>query len=118
MGAVADAVTDLVEGLGEVEDLRVETDPAQPPTPPVAYIGPPALVWEGTCPDPTTAKFVVYVVVGATDRALEVLWDLVPRVAAAIEGVRDAVVIRATPGSWSIGGADLPAYLIEVDYSL
>jgi len=118
VGAIADAANSLKAALDEVAGLRVTTDPGEQVAPPYAIVGPPALTWEAGCAGPTSARFLVYVVVDADDRALERLWDLVPAVSDAIDATTDAVVVRADPGSWNSGGSDLPAYTVEVDVAL
>jgi hypothetical protein len=114
----AEALRDSVNGLPSLSDLiRATTDLAPNVTSNTAIIGPPALIWEGMCDGPTSARFLVYVVaVPADERAIERLWELVPLVAEAIDDVTDAVVTTALPGQW--GSANLPCYELTVEVSL
>jgi hypothetical protein len=117
-GEVKAAAEALETALRTVEGLRVFRDPGGAVDPPAAILGAPALTWETTCLEPTGAQFMIHVVVVANERALEQLWDLVPVVTTALDGVVDASVIRADPGTYPTGGKELPAYLIQVDVSL
>lgn len=90
-------------------------------TPPGLVLGPPALTFEGYCADPllpTSATFIVWVVVAADSFSMERLWDLVPTAAQAIETVPDAGVERADPGVFDLGTNGLPAYLLTVPVTL
>jgi len=118
MSAVADAAKALTAALDAVTGLRVYADPGADVRPPAAVLGPPSLVWESVCTDPSGARFLIYVIQQVDERALERLWDLVPLVAEALDAVPDMAVTRADPGSYSSGGTDLPAYLIQVEVSL
>ncbi|MDN5929485.1 MAG: hypothetical protein L0I24_00200 [Pseudonocardia sp.] len=108
----------LAAALRTVPGVRVWTDLHSPIDPPGVVLGPPALTWSSYTADPTTGRFLAYVVVPADGRALTALWDLVPLVAAAVDTVQDAVVLRADPANFSGGSADLPAYMIEIEVSL
>lgn len=108
----------LEASLRTVDGLRVYRDPGALIEPPAALVGPPAVTFDAYAPEPTTATFIVHLVVAANDRALERLWDLIPPVTAALATVTDAVVTRADPGVFNAGGTDLPAYAIEVETSL
>ncbi len=110
---LATALKGGLEGVAEVT-----TDLGHALAPPSVVVGPPALEWEGGCPGPTGARFLVYVVVDQADRALESLWDLVPQVAAVVDEDTAGVVVRAEPGVYPAGGTDLPAYVIEVEVPL
>lgn len=119
MAAIQAAKRDLLDALATVTGLRVYPDMGPAVDPPAAVLSPPALTWENMCPSgPSSARFLVYVVVTNDDRAVDRLLELVPRVAAALDEVTEAVVIRADPGSYPISASDLPAYQIQVDVSL
>ncbi|GEL17687.1 hypothetical protein [Pseudonocardia asaccharolytica] len=118
MGAVADAAAELASALGTVPGVRVYTDLGAVIDPPGVVLGPPALTWGGPCADPVSARWLVAVVVAADERALPRLWDLAPLVAAAVDTVPDAVVIRADPGVWSTGTTELPCYELQIETSL
>lgn len=115
-GAVADAAASLILALRGVDGVRIYDDPAATIDPPGIVLAPPTLTWDGYRTEPTDATFVVAVVVRPDARAMERLWDLVPLVAAAVDGVPDAAVRRAEPGTWTAN--DLPAYLIEIEVAL
>lgn len=118
MSNVKEAADALSFALAAVPGVRVYTDLGAPVDPPGIVLGPPALTWEGPCSEPTTARFIAYVVVAADDRALPALWDLAPAVAEAVDAVPDAVVLRADPANFSSGGHDMPAYMIEIEVSI
>lgn len=117
-GEVKAAAEALEFALKTAVNLRVHRDLGANVDPPALVLGPPALTWEGVCLEPTEARFLVYVVVRADEYALERLWALVPQVSEALDGVTDAAVRRADPGSYPSAGVDLPAYSIQVDYAL
>lgn len=122
MNAVKTAAEALLAALGTVPGLRVHRDLGARVDPPAALLGAPALACESYCSGYTAARFLVYVVVAADDRAVERLWDLVPLVKDAIEDqVPDATAgegYSTQPGSWPVGATDLPAYTIQVDVPL
>lgn len=118
MSVVKAAAAALKAALKTVQDVIPHTDPGATIDPPATVLGPPALTWDALYGGPTSARWLVYVVVGVDDRAIERLWDLVPVVAAALDEVDDAVVIRADPGTYLTGGGELPCYSIQVDVSL
>lgn len=116
--SIKPAAETLLTALRGVAGVRVYDDSGANVDPDAVVLGPPTLEWAGVCPGPTSARWTVYVVVKASDRALQRLWDLVPAVADAVDAVPDAAVIRADPGVFSAGGVDLPCYQIQVDVSL
>lgn len=119
MSAVSEAAEALEAALATVPGLRGYRDPGAVIDPPAWVLGPPVLSFEAYCVEPTTARFLVWLVVKADDRALERLWDLVPAVAAAVdEHAESASVSSAEPATYPTSGAELPAYTISVDYSL
>ena len=102
-----------------VEGVRVYEDPSATVRPPAAVVGPPRLQWEAGCLGPTSATFIVIIMVALDKRAVEQLLDLVPKVADAIdEQVIDAAVISADPAIFNAGGTDLPSYELTVEVSL
>lgn len=117
-GKVRAAAEALEAALREVADVRVFRDAGANVDPPAVILGAPALTWEGVCLEPTEARFMVHVVVKANERALETLWELIPLVSEALDGVSDASVRRADPGTYPSGGSELPAYAIQVDVAL
>ena len=85
---------------------------------PALVLGPPRLTWETGLRAPTSALFIVYVIVQADERAIERLWDLVVDVGEAIDARTDGVVIQADPSVFPSGTAQLPAYEIQVEVGL
>lgn len=118
MTLVSDAAEALEAALRTVPGLRVYTDVGAAIDPPGAVVGPPSLTWGSVCAEPSSATFLVAVVVAMDDRAMPRLWELVPQVATALETVSDAVVRRATPDVWTSGTANLPSYAVFVEMSL
>ena len=120
MSAVADQIAELEAQLKTVSAIgsAVHRNPgASLALLPAVVIGPPILLWETGCPGPTEMRLILYVVIDATDRALERLWDLVPAVADAADQT-DAAVISASPGSFLSGATPLPAYEITIEVPL
>lgn len=117
MNDVADAFTALSAACNTVDGLR-EYGLGAAIDPPAFVVGPPALTYEAYDADPTSARFLIYVMVPADDRALPRLWGFVEQLAAAINTVTSAVVVRADPGRFAAGTADLPSYEILVEVSL
>jgi hypothetical protein len=118
MSAITDAAEDLLAAMEAVEGVRLYRDPGATVDPPGIVLGPPTMRWESSCLAPSSARFIVYVTERADERALERLWDLVPTVAEALDQLSKAAVLQAAPGTFTSGGVDLPAYLIEVEVSL
>lgn len=119
MSVVDDAFERLYEALGTVAGLRVGRGVGVRLDPPAVSVSPPQLTWDGYGSDPTSASFVVPVVVRQDERALLELMKWWPPVVAALHEVENAVVRRADPGMWPAGsGVELPAYLITVDVGL
>lgn len=118
MGTVREAAEALEATLRTVTGVRVYRDPGAALDPPAVVLGPPALTWESNCLEPTEARFIISAVGKADERALERFWDLGPALAVALDQVLDAAVIRADPGVWTAGAAELPAYNIQVDVAL
>lgn len=118
MSPVVEAADALRAALAAVDGVRFYRDLSASLDPPAALLGPPRLTWEALCPEPTSATFLVYLVVTADDRSVERLWDLIEAVTLALDEVTDAVVMEANPSTWPSGATELPAYEITVDYAL
>lgn len=116
--AIQEHTAELVAALRTVGGARYHEDLGATVNPPASILGPPSFMWETGVPFPTSARFLVYVIVAFGPRAVEQLVELVPIVAVAIEGLTDAVMIRADPGVYPSGGVDLPAYELQVEVSL
>lgn len=116
--SVKAAAEALQVAVGAVNGVRLHKDLGGTIAPDAVVVGPPSLTWEAYCLEPTGATFVVWVITKADKRAVERLWELVPLVATALDGVDDATVSRADPGSYPSGGTELPAYSIQVDVAL
>jgi len=119
VSAIEEAADDLLAALRTVEGVWAYSDPGAPVEVPAATVlGPPALTWEAGCGGPTSARWLVYLVVAADETALARLWALLPAVVAAIDALPNAAVIRADPGAYLAGGPELPCYEIQADYAL
>jgi len=120
MGAIADAAVEIETALETLEWAAVYRDPGATINTPGIVLGPPALLWEAGCPGPTSARFLVYVIVDADERAVERLWEYVAEVADTIDEKTGVVVIRADPATYVAGSpaTQLPAYEIQVEASL
>lgn len=115
---VLTAAAELRAAADAVDGVRTYKDPAAPVTPPAVIVGPPQLRWEAMSPAPSSATFIVYLMVPMDARALDNLLGLVPLVTAALDALPDAAVTSANPGVFNAGGADLPSYEITVEVSL
>lgn len=124
MSTVAEAAEQLLAAVDTVEGLRVHRDLGANVTPPAALLGAPALGWRSFCgPQPTSARFVLFIVVDATERALEDLWALVPKVATAVEQEMKSAAVQdgpsaAMPTTWNSAGIELPAYELTIEVDL
>lgn len=118
MTAVLEAAEQLEAALKTVPGLRPYRDLGAPIDPPAAVVGVPRLTWGTYCDGPSSARFLIYVFVPFDDRAVERLWELAIDAANAIDTIRDAVVVEATPGVFKSGGVDLPVYELTTDYAL
>jgi hypothetical protein len=119
VSTIADAAGELLAALRTVSDVgEPYGELAQSVRTPGVVLGAPALTWGTGCIDPTEGRWIVYVVTAVSDRAMEELWDLVPRVAAALDAVPSASVIRADPGAFPDGASQLPCYEITVEVNL
>lgn len=118
-GPVAIATAELKAALATVNGAVATTDPGGTLAAlPALVIGPPRLVWQTGCVEPTEARYLVWVVVDADERAIERLWDLVVEAGHAIDAYSDAVVIQADPAVFPSGTAQLPAYELQVEVPL
>lgn len=108
----------ILDGLVDVPGIRRYTDLDAAIDPPAVVLGSPVLLWNAMGPDPSEARFGVYVVVPRDAQTMERLWDLVPLVVVALEEVCDLVSRNANPTSYPTGTIELPAYLIETEVTL
>ncbi|HEV7649390.1 MAG TPA: hypothetical protein VGP26_14650 [Actinophytocola sp.] len=109
--ALGDALSGL-DGIRYYANLGANIDP------PATIVSLPRLAWEAICAGPTSATFLVYLMVPLNDRAVDRLQEMLPAVVEAIESYPDAVVTTATPLVSPFGGPDLPAYEITVEVAL
>lgn len=117
--SIEQAADELRAALREIPNLKVYDALGDVVDPPAAIVGPPELTGDDFLGLFTAATFVVGVMVAANEHAMPRLYALAPLVAAAVHEHTDAVVRRATPGTWPAGGRlDLPAYLFEVESPL
>jgi hypothetical protein len=114
---IADAAGEISEALDAIPDLPTHIDPGANIQPPATVLGPPALRWETGLIGPTSARFLIYVIVPADDRAVERLWELVVTVADAIDAT-SAVVLTADPATYVVGTTSLPCYELVVEVPL
>lgn len=117
-GPIAEAAAILADAARDVPGVRIYTDPGANTDPPAVVVGPPVLAWEAQCLDPSSARFTVYLMVPADERAMERLWDLVPQLADQFDRLADAAVTGAVPFIFNAAGVDLPAYAITVEVGL
>lgn len=108
----------LKVALEAVDGIEVYRDFAPSVDAPAAVIGPPRMTWTTVCADPTGLTFPVFLVVKADEYATDALWDLLPLVSAALDATDFASVSEALPGTFPVGGVDLPAYELTVDSTL
>jgi len=118
MSIVNDIRTTLNQALKGVQGVRVYEDPGANMDPPAVLVGPPSLTWEGYGANPSSARIIIYLIVPADDRVLERLGDLITSVAGAIDDTQNAVVLRADPGTFTVGGQELPSYEVLVEVAL
>ncbi|OXM73085.1 MULTISPECIES: hypothetical protein [Amycolatopsis] len=118
MRTVSEAAQQIETALKTVDKLRLYQLDDDDIDPPGLVLGPPQLTWDGYGPAPTTATFLVFLVVAVDERALERLWQFVGPVAAALDTVQDAVVQSADPGAYPAGSQNLPCYSLSVEVSL
>jgi hypothetical protein len=114
---VLQGMRDALAELAAAQGLQVPPDVGPGVDPPAVVVGVPSLLWESTC-GMTSAQVIVWLVVTRDEFALTRLLELVPLVAAVLDTVENATVVRADPGTYPIGDSDLPAYQISVDVAL
>ncbi len=119
-GGTVQTWRDLCDVLDEVEGTRLVRSPGAPVNPPVIYVPPPSLAWDSYGDAETDAVYEVVVAVASDERAIERLFELLPRVTAAINeaggtGRVDAVVRSADPGVWRVGNLELPCYFVRTE---
>ncbi|GAB3372553.1 hypothetical protein [Amycolatopsis echigonensis] len=122
MTKVQDAVARLKAALSTVAALdgRVYDDPgATAGGPAAAVISPPSVEWAGFCGgEPSSASFVVHLVVPFDQYSTARLFELVEPVVKSIADGTPFVVSSASPGLLQQGGTQLPTYAITVDVGL
>lgn len=114
------AAADIVKALQTIPEITATADPgAVLANLPAAVLGPPRLRWEGASNEqPTSAQFLVYLVVNADADTVERLLALVEAVVETLDAQTDGVVIQADPGVFPSGTVSLPCYEIQVEVSL
>jgi hypothetical protein len=118
VSAVADMAEALEAALETITADQTYRDPGANIVLPATVLGPPALIWEGMCDGPTSARFLVYAIAAANEEAPETLPDFAIVVAAAIDAVPNAVVTRADPAVYVTGTTQLPCYQLTIECSL
>jgi hypothetical protein len=116
---VPDAFAALGAACAVIEGVSVYTDPGANINLPAVQLGFPELTFETySTSDPTTATFEIACVVASDGYTLTRLWPFTESVIDAIYGVTDAVVTGAIPRSVTVGGTQLPAYILTCEVSL
>lgn len=121
MTTVAEAVAELNAALKAIDSAhKIEVqEPGATIRPPSTVVSAlPSLEWEAYCDDPTSATFLVWLMVALDERAPERLRALLGPVVAALNSVRDATVVRADGVPYSANGSELPSYEITVQFAL
>ena len=121
MGLVKAAAEMLESALQAPQPKTFETyrDPGAPIQCPAVVIGPPELDFDSYGKGPTNARFLLYAIVDANERAVEILWEFVEEVANIIDSATDAVVLKASPAVFvTAGNIELPCYEIIVEAAL
>jgi hypothetical protein len=118
VNSVEAALEAIYAVLETVAEVRLYRDPAAVIDPPGVTVGPPRLQRRARGSAPTDATFQVAVVVGKNPRAMTELLRLEPLVVDAIDALPAGSVGDSAPGTWSSGGMELPAYLIDFEYAL
>ncbi len=120
--AIAAITAALEEAAAQTEPQRWRVNPQEGDNIqcPAVVIGPPALTFGSGVPEPTDARFLVYLVVdGPIGRELATLLELAPFVFEAIDTQTDGVVVQADPATYVVGAdLELPAYEIVVEVPL
>ncbi|TDP97650.1 hypothetical protein [Labedaea rhizosphaerae] len=117
---VAEAAALLVEALSNVDGMRVYTNPGADVQPPGIVLGAPTLTW-GTYSrtySPSGATWPVFLVCKADAKTLPLMWSLLPKITAALDGLEPVAVASATPTLYPVSGAELPAYELTVEVGL
>jgi hypothetical protein len=119
MNTVIEAAKELETALKTVAGVQeVLLDPGAMNLLPAIVIGPPELEWGAGGSSPTHARFPVYAVIDAGERAMERLALLAPDVAAAVDDLTPGAVLTASPFAYPTGTTDLPSYQLIVEVGL
>lgn len=116
---VQECSNDLVAALKAIPGLRASVIDGVAINPPHAVVGPPTVTYEGFCGGDilSTLTFHINLVAKSDALSTERLYTFLPLIAAAVNGVKGAVVIQATPGTYGGTGDGFPAYNIELEMS-
>lgn len=116
---VKEQAQQIEQALRTIPAGNTYTDLAASLNLPAFILGPPALRWETYGVDsPSSARFLVYVIVAADDQAVTRLWELVPQVASTIDEQTDAAVLAADPAVYVSGTSQLPCYEVTLESPL
>lgn len=121
MSTVAEATAALTAALKAIDSthrLMVQEPGAtiQPPSLVVSAL--PSLTWEAYCVEPTSATYLVWLIVPLDERAPERLRTLLGPVVEALHSVPDASVTRADGMPYLANGSELPSYELTVQVAL
>lgn len=119
VGGIAAIGEALAQVCATVPDLLVLRQPGVAGPPPLVYVPPASMTWDGYVAAPTEAAFELVLAVAATPEAIASLYDLLPQVTEAVDNSDvDAVVKSAEPGLWRTGTTELPAYFIRIEAAI
>ena len=116
-----EALTALLESARSVSGLVAEEAGKAPGklSLPCVVVGAPALKWEISCGDPSSATFPVTLMVRLDDLAVEKLLSFVSLLQGALEDDTAASIMDAFPVSYNLGpGVDAAGYELTVEYPL
>lgn len=107
----------LVAALSEVPELNASVIDGRTANPPQAIVNPPTMEWNSFCGGPNLLTFKVTLIAKADALSAERLYKFIPLIAAAVNGVEDALVVSAAPGTYGGTGDGFPAYNIDIEMS-
>lgn len=107
---------DLVEATKRAQGVRY-AEIGGNISPPSVIVGPPGMSFEAYSLEPSSYRFLVYVVVAANDGLIPRLLDATHRVMTALDTptAHDITIISVMPGSYYAGANELPAMEITVE---
>jgi hypothetical protein len=117
--SILDTTNGIADTLRTIEGLSVYTEPDANPNLPAVFLEPPQLGWTVlNSPRPNTATWQLYLVVSGNGYALAALEPLIEQVADVLGADSRFAIMDASPGSFRISGAALPAYTLTLEGGL